>query len=958
MASTDAALTESGRFGWRQVASRLGVDVRPGEGLVTLLLFTCFFLFITFQYTTKSVRQASFVDGLGATNLPWVYLGVALLSYPFLRVYSRFAGRVARHRLITATSAIIAASMFAFWWLFQYDFWLMPAVLYVWISIAYVMTVSQFWLFSNHVLDPRQAKRLFGFVGAGGLLGGVAGGQVARLVSNAMGTRTTFLVAAAILLSATALITLVHRLQGASEEPSVGTGHVEKADKAKGGFEVIGGSRHLQAISAVMVLTVVVAQIVDIQFNWSVEQAITGLDARTAFYGNFFSVMGISAFVFQLAFTSRIHRALGVGVALKVLPVTMAIGTVALFVAALMFPGILLTAAFMLKVGENGLRYSLDQATRELLFLPVPSAARVKAKAFIDVFVQRGAKGLAFLVLLPVTLGLMTVVQAGWMSFVLIAIWLGVTVWTYREYVQSFRGGLRQRTVDADMPINLSDVTTLEILVQSLGSSDERQVLHSLDILASNGRGNLVPPVLLYHDDAEVRRRTLTVLAEVDRKDAAPLVERRLGDPNPEVRAEAIRVLGSLRGEDLCAVMLPRISDADPGVRAAAVACLLNHGDEEMSARVQPALASLLSDASPAVRREAAKALAAVPEPRFQEQLIRLLTDRDPEVVREAITAVRQRVSRDGYNPLYVPPLVALLMERRVKHDAREALVAFDQEAVPALVHFMNDPDEPLWIRRALPKTIARIGTADAVQAILDSLDETTDAFLRRKLIESIGSLTGPARSLDPDRLATQIRHEARRYFRNLMDLSAIGLHDKGRLEGPTVKWNRDVLDPELIDRILAERMDEHLTNIFRLLALLHPPKDVWAAHQSLLSDRASLRTHALEYLDNTLAGELHQHVLMVIDDTPIGKKLAQAGKLYDLVQPSKTETMTAALTEPPRADADAAALMMAAVYTVYTEKLSDLYARVTALKNEASDPLVSETAGWVAQRLHLTGEA
>ena len=504
MASSDAALTESGRFGWRGAAARFGVDVRPGEGLVTVLLFACFFLFITFQYTTKSVRQSSFIDGLGATNLPWVYLGVAVLSYPFLRLYSRFADRVTRHRLIAATSIIIAASMFAFWWFFQFDFWAMPIVLYVWISIAYVMIVSQFWLFSNHVLDPRQARRLFGFIGAGGIAGrrgrrsgGPAGDQ---LHGDA------------------------HDVSGSGRHPSdchrahhvraPVAGRLRRAWRRNRPRREGRSSQRrlrrdwrlpspLQAISAVLVLTVVVAQIIDIQFNWSVEwsveQAITGLDARTAFYGNFYSVMGISAFIFQLAFTSRIHRSLGVGIALKILPVTMAIGTVALFVAASMFPAILLSAAFVLKVGENGLRYSLDQATRELLFLPVPSAARVKAKAFIDVFVQRGAKGLAFFVLLPATLGLMSVVQAGWISLVLIAIWLAVTGWAYREYVQSFRGGLRQRTVDAAMPINLTDVTTLELLVQSLGSSDGRQVLHSLDILASHGRGNLVPPLLLYH---------------------------------------------------------------------------------------------------------------------------------------------------------------------------------------------------------------------------------------------------------------------------------------------------------------------------------------------------------------------------------------------------------------------------------------------------------------------------
>ncbi len=67
----------------------------------------------------------------------------------------------------------------------------------------------------------------------------------------------------------------------------------------------------------------------------------------------------------------------------------------------------------VLKVGESGLRYSLDQATRELLFLPVPAKARLKAKAYIDVFIQRGAKGLAAILLLPITFGVMQASAAG-----------------------------------------------------------------------------------------------------------------------------------------------------------------------------------------------------------------------------------------------------------------------------------------------------------------------------------------------------------------------------------------------------------------------------------------------------------------------------------------------------------------------------------------------------------------
>ena len=38
-----------------------------------------------------------------------------------------------------------------------------------------VLLISQFWTLANVVYDPRQAKRLFGFVGGGAPLGGIAG---------------------------------------------------------------------------------------------------------------------------------------------------------------------------------------------------------------------------------------------------------------------------------------------------------------------------------------------------------------------------------------------------------------------------------------------------------------------------------------------------------------------------------------------------------------------------------------------------------------------------------------------------------------------------------------------------------------------------------------------------------------------------------------------------------------
>jgi AAA family ATP:ADP antiporter len=835
--------------------------------------------------------------------------------------------------------------------MFQARSWV-PVVFYVFTSIVYGMLASQFWLLANHLYDPRQAKRLFGVIGGGALLGGILGGQIARFASDSLGTGSVLLVAAVLLGIVAILISRVHR---ADETHQVQEPSDNKFDRARGGFEILRQSKPLQSIAAVVILTIMVAQIVDLQFNWAVEQSISDLDQATAFFGNFFSVMGICAFVFQMAFTSRILRVSGIGFALRVLPVTMGVGTIALFIAAGFFPEMLITAAIVLKVGETGLRYSIDQATLELLFMPIPSSLRVKAKAFIDVFIQRGAKGLSALLLLPVTFGLITVVDSGWISLVLIAVWLVVSAVAAREYVRAFRQGLKGRTADSEIVVDLTDVTTLELLIESLGSSDKRQVVNSLEILVGNGRGDLVPPLLLYHDEPKVRLKTLLTLSETGRMDVGALIEKRLGDVDPEVRAEAIRVLAGIEGKNISELMLPKLNDKDAGVRAAAVACLSNFGDKEMIERADQVLIGLLTDAEADVRCEAAKAIGSVHEPRFREHLIRLLYDREDSVVGESISAIRRRVERDGFNPLYVPTLVSLLKNRRVKHEAKEALVAFGEPAIPALVHFMNDPEEPIWVRRALPKAIAEVGTQAAAEALLDGLDTAEDAFHRRKLVEALGSLTEYRSRLGQrlDRIEVQIREEARRYLDNVSNLIALGLRDKGRFIGPLVEWD-GVEVPTLLDRLVEQKAADNLRNLFGLLALVYGPNRIWPAYVSLTADSVMLRARALEFLDNTLEGEIKRNVFAVIDDAPLAEKLERAQRQFEIQVRSKTDTLKAFLRSEEVGDTDEAALAVLALYAAHQERESHLEKAIAGLQTTAVDPFVQETASWVAMRMGI----
>ncbi len=936
--------------GWsRRALAWLGVH--EGEERAAWALFGFFLLLETCHYISKSVRQATYIDTLGAERLPWVYLLLTATSVPVLFAYSRLARGRPLHRLVAATSAVQGLAMVAFYLLFATGEAWVALVFYLWITTAFGIAISQFWLYSAQVFDPRQARRLFAFVCAGGLLGGLTGGQLARVTAGAFGTRAGLLVAASLMVLLTvALQRWRSRPQGPppSERPAVAEGTLEEA---RGGFRALVGSRLLVLIAAVMFMTMVVSQVVDVQFNWVVEKTTDGLDRRTALFGNFFSVMGVLAFAFQVVATRWIHRVLGVGFAMRVMPVTVGAGSVALLVASGLGAGPMLLAGGFLKLGESGLRHSLEQSTRELLFFPVPPALRQRAKAYLDVFVQRFAEGASALALLTVTFGLVAVEDLSWLTLGLVVVWIGVTVLARREYVEAFRQGLESGTVHADAAIDLEDVTTVTSLVTSLGSPDPRQVETAIDLLAMHGRGRLVPPLLLYHDEAAVRLRTLDLIAGLGRLDASPLVERRLADPDPEVRSAAVRALAHLQGRDACDLMAPRLGDADPRVRAAAVVCLAQYGSSELAADADRALAAMIADDRDAVRLEACRALGQLPMPSRQDELVQLLYDRSTEVVRGAIAAVRQRTRRDGPNPIYLPLLIALLRDRHLKHDARSALHAYGPRAVAALTLFMHERQEQIQVRRAVPKTIARIGGPEAAAALVEGL-RLTDSVIRREIVEALVYLVSrePGLALDRQPVREAITVDAGRALQTLADLVAVGGAAAG--EGP-IPAPENAEEP-LLEALLRETMAHHVSSLFGLLELLHPAADVRAAHRSLSSPDRTLRAHALEFLDNTVGGRVRRDLFAVIDDLPAEWKLRQGEALYGTVVGTRRDTILRLMTAASDDNPAAADMVVAALEAAAAESDHGLTSVAAELARKAADPVVRETAAWVARRRYV----
>ena len=94
--------------------------------------------------------------------------------------YSWLMARLPRRWALPITQVGMAAMLVGFWFLFQTG----GAAGSRWPSTSAalllgVLLISQFWTLANLVYDPRQAKRLFGFIGGGAPLGGIAGSALA-----------------------------------------------------------------------------------------------------------------------------------------------------------------------------------------------------------------------------------------------------------------------------------------------------------------------------------------------------------------------------------------------------------------------------------------------------------------------------------------------------------------------------------------------------------------------------------------------------------------------------------------------------------------------------------------------------------------------------------------------------------------------------------------------------------
>jgi AAA family ATP:ADP antiporter len=912
------------------------VQLREGESTTVLLMFLYSFLAMAGYNMIKPVTRGLFIEKLGAENLPWIQFGAGIAIGFIMQAYTRMVGLAPRRWMIPLTLAGIVIATAVFYTLFaEFPTNRIVAVgFYLFGLITGILLISQFWTLANDVYDPRQAKRIFGFIGAGSSLGGFAGATMTSTVVERIGTNSVLLVSAITLALCTITVALIVRREpGAGRSDASKTGEEASVSGAEA-FRLLRSSRHLQTIAMVIGFAAIGAAIIEQQLNMAAAEAkgATNVDAVTAFLAQITAYLSMIGFLVQVLLTSRIHRFLGIGFALMILPVVDSV------TGLLMLMNGALWTAGLARVMDTSLRYTVDKTTREILFLPLPVDVKYQAKPFIDVTVDRVAKGLGALMLLVLVqdwgfdLGWR---QLSYASITMMAIWGAFALNARREYLKAFRRSIEQQDVrPAEVRLDSADLSSIETLLTELSHPEPRRVLYAIDMLEALDKRTLVTPLLLHHQSPDVRARALRV-ARYTKPDRAehwlPGVERALGDEDGEVRLAAARALATLRGEAAVDVMRPYLDHADDNLVVTAAAALASSDVPSDVDRAEETFKRLSADSSESAaerRRQVARALGLVTNPRFRPLLVPLMYDDNYFVARAAVNSAGT-IGGDDF--LFVPTLVTLMRNRRLKEPVRKVLVGYGEAVVPTLAYFLADHDEDIWVRRHVPSTLARIPSPASVQALLGALD-AEDGFLRYKAVAALERLRRdhPALAIDAATIEKHVLVEAGRAF--------------GALTLYTNLFTIGGVNPtSLLARALEERRQRATDRMFRLLGLVHPPSDVAAVSMALRNTEGRQRSGAIELLDNMLGGEVRRRVMLLVEDMPAEERVRKGNVIYK-TRPRDLEDTVAQLVHDDNQVIASAAILLIEERQLWS--LADDLEHVLGHR-DARHWLVFEAASW-----------
>ena len=358
----------------------------PQELAASLWAFVYFFALLAGYYVLRPIRDEMAIQN-GQRALSGLFTLVFVTMLMIAPVFGALTARFPRKRLLPWLYAFFVANLVLFWWAFNAgntQSSVVASAFFVWVSVFNLFAVSLFWSFMADIFDSAQAKRLYGFIAAGGTAGALAGPSLTALFVVLVGVKGMVLVSAAFLVVA---IVAILRLRAWAEASGVAPPAAQEI--ALGGSVLAGitdvlRSPYLLGICLFLFCYSLLSTFLYFTQTEIVPAAIHDSAERTRLLALVDLAVNVLTLAIQLFAFGAIMQRLGTTFALAVMPVIAAIGF-AVLASDPVLP-VLVAFGVVRRAGE----YAVSKPARETLFNVLPPAQKYKAKNVIDTVVHRG----------------------------------------------------------------------------------------------------------------------------------------------------------------------------------------------------------------------------------------------------------------------------------------------------------------------------------------------------------------------------------------------------------------------------------------------------------------------------------------------------------------------------------------------------------------------------------------
>ncbi len=900
-------------------------NIRPEEqkkALLMLLYSTC--MVAAAFVIARTVASTLFLKRIDPKYLPLTYVASAIFVSLFSMGYAKFGNKLRRDRTIIISFVIFTIVILSLRGLLEiapHSIWLMGA-LYVFVEVMGTLAIIQFWTFANDVFTTREAKRLFAFIGAGGAIAAIVFGAIVRSTVKTIGApNLLFMIAGLFVVCIFVVFQLgrmfLEKLETQQRIEKTYTGEHD-SQNLLADFKRLFKSSHLITIAGSLVVISMVVVIVDYQFMITARGSFGDENTLAAFFGTFYIFTGCAAFMLQFFLTSRLLQRYGILFALLFLPGILLLMSVGMLLAS--GPKWVLGAATGAKGSDNVIRYSINNITFQLLYLPVPAEFRSRAKALIDGIIKPLAIGFSGLMILVLVM-FISPQRLSLIVISMIVVWIFFIVRARNQYMLSLADTIRKKKLDlygSMLPVDDSTVKALEMVLQEGNERDAYNALELLNVVSDKNWDPLVSK-LLYSKSPGLRKRAIEYLGRKGNTEYTKALSTFFNDHDPEVRAAAFDAYCMIQEERGMMNIYPFMQDSDPQIKSTVVACMIQYGGIDGILMAADELKTMLESTDWQMRLAGVNVLKKIKVKQFYQPLEKLIHDENISVQIEAIQAAGKMKS-----PFLLSALVDKLAQQKTSRAAILALSRYGEDILEPLTTILEDIDQEPNVRMHIPKIIRTIGTQQSLDVLMKNVDIKNDK-IRNNIIVEMAHMAKSDRHLrfDTEKITSTIETETKNYYQQVVILSEI----------------ETKIESHLLGEALNLRAKRAAQRLLVLLSMVHPDQPIDSITLGLRSSDPSIRANSIELLDNILEGEQKRPILAVFEDDTIQKKRKLGQSYFNTL---KEDSFVGWLQQ--LLDDDEHWVVACTIYQVGISRIHELSTHLNQVLT-GDNPLLTETA-------------